>query len=292
MDPRVKTSPVDLQKMFGAESLLAKNVAELSTALRQAKDLQASIAARNQEAAGKARVIEPLRVLDRKTAELLGAERDADFGIFGLAAPASSNVTLRQALWASTGLLSVVRSVGCRAHCRCGAGHREMGRRDKRFARALEDILAVKIANAPTNCCKRQNSSRSSAGNANATFLGRAGYIKANQEPGSRKGHPMNRISKQIAITASFVLLSMFPALSKAQNTAPDTAQDQSQAMQSQRGEKGDFLANLNLTDDQKVQIKQIREGARSQADAVKNDCCAVGRSERSQAACHPPRQA
>lgn len=82
----------------------------------------------------------------------------------------------------------------------------------------------------------------------------------------------MNRISKQIAITASFVLLSMFPALSKAQNTAPDTAQDQSQAMQSQRGEKGDFLAGLNLTDDQKVQIKQIREGARSQADAVKND--------------------
>lgn len=81
----------------------------------------------------------------------------------------------------------------------------------------------------------------------------------------------MNRISKQIAITASFMLLSMFPALSKAQNT-PDTAQDQSQSMQSQRGEKGDFLAGLNLTDDQKAQIKQIREGARSQADAVKND--------------------
>ena len=81
----------------------------------------------------------------------------------------------------------------------------------------------------------------------------------------------MNRISKQIAITASFMLLSMFPALSKAQNTAPD-AQDQSQSMQSQRGEKGDFLAGLNLTDDQKSQIKQIREGARSQADAVKND--------------------
>ena len=46
MDPRVKTSPADLQKMFRAESLLAKNVAELSTALRQSKDLQANIAAR------------------------------------------------------------------------------------------------------------------------------------------------------------------------------------------------------------------------------------------------------
>ncbi len=82
----------------------------------------------------------------------------------------------------------------------------------------------------------------------------------------------MNRITKQVAVTASFMLLSMFPALSRAQNTAPDTAQEQSQAMPAQREGKGDFLADLNLTDDQKAQIKQIREGARSQADAVKND--------------------
>ena len=38
----------------------------------------------------------------------MGAEKGADFGIFGLAVPASGNVTLRYALWASTGLLSVV----------------------------------------------------------------------------------------------------------------------------------------------------------------------------------------
>jgi photosystem II stability/assembly factor-like uncharacterized protein len=108
MDPRVKTSPVDLQKMFSAESLLAKNVAELSTALRQAQDLQVSIAARNKEAAHNAKVSEALTALDRKTTELVGAEKDADFGIFGLAIPSSNNVTLRQALWASTGLLTVV----------------------------------------------------------------------------------------------------------------------------------------------------------------------------------------
>jgi Spy/CpxP family protein refolding chaperone len=82
----------------------------------------------------------------------------------------------------------------------------------------------------------------------------------------------MNRISKQLAITASFMLLSMFPALSKAQNTAPDTAQEQTQTMPAKHGDKGAFLANLNLSDDQKAQIKQIREGAKSQADAVKND--------------------
>ncbi len=109
MDPRVKTSPVDLQKMFSAESLLAKNVAELSAAMRQAKDMQATIAVRSKGAAGKARVIEALADLDRKTRELVGAEKDADFGIFGLAVPASGDkVMLRQALWASTGLLSVV----------------------------------------------------------------------------------------------------------------------------------------------------------------------------------------
>jgi periplasmic protein CpxP/Spy len=82
----------------------------------------------------------------------------------------------------------------------------------------------------------------------------------------------MNRISKQIAITGSFVLLSIFPAVSKAQNNAPDTAQGQTQAMPAQQDEKGAALANLNLSDNQKAQIKQIREGARSQVDAVKND--------------------
>jgi protein CpxP len=82
----------------------------------------------------------------------------------------------------------------------------------------------------------------------------------------------MNRIPKHLAITASFLLVSMFPALSKAQNNAPDTAQGQNQAMPAQREDKGAFLANLNLTDDQKAQVKQIHEGARSQAEAVKSD--------------------
>ena len=55
----------------------------------------------------------------------------------------------------------------------------------------------------------------------------------------------MDRISKQLAITASFMLLSMFPALSKAQNTAPDTAQEQTQTMPAKHGDKSAFLANL-----------------------------------------------
>ena len=80
----------------------------------------------------------------------------------------------------------------------------------------------------------------------------------------------MNRIPKQLAITASFMLLSVFPALSYAQNNAPDSAQGQ--AMHGKHGDQNAMMANLNLTDDQKVQIKQIHEGMRSKAEAVKND--------------------
>jgi len=82
----------------------------------------------------------------------------------------------------------------------------------------------------------------------------------------------MNRIPKQLAITASFLLLSVFPALSYAQNNAPDSTPGQSQAMHEKRGDHNAMLANLNLTDDQKAQIKQIHEGTRSKIEAVNND--------------------
>jgi Spy/CpxP family protein refolding chaperone len=80
----------------------------------------------------------------------------------------------------------------------------------------------------------------------------------------------MNRISKQLAITASFMLLSVFPALSYAQNNAPDSSQGQ--AMHEKHGDHNAMMANLNLTDDQKAQIKQIHEGMRSKVEAVHND--------------------
>jgi Spy/CpxP family protein refolding chaperone len=58
--------------------------------------------------------------------------------------------------------------------------------------------------------------------------------------------------------------------LSNAQNTAPATTQEQ--AMPGQREERGGRLAGLNLSDEQRAQIKQIHEGARSRVDAIKND--------------------
>jgi len=82
----------------------------------------------------------------------------------------------------------------------------------------------------------------------------------------------MNRISKHLAITASYLLLSMFPALSQAQNKAPDSSAGQSQAMHEKHGDHNAMLANLNLTDDQKAQIKQLHEGIRPKVEAVNND--------------------
>jgi Spy/CpxP family protein refolding chaperone len=87
-----------------------------------------------------------------------------------------------------------------------------------------------------------------------------------------RKGHPMNRISKHLAITASFLLLSVFPAPSQAQNKAPDSTAGQSRAMHEKHGDHNAMLANLNLTDDQKAQIKQLHEGTRAKVEAVNSD--------------------
>jgi Spy/CpxP family protein refolding chaperone len=81
----------------------------------------------------------------------------------------------------------------------------------------------------------------------------------------------MNRIAKQLAIATGFLLLGTTPMLTKAQDNAPAPAQGQAQAMP-QHDEKGGMLAGLNLTDDQKAQVKQIHEGAKAKADAVKAD--------------------
>src|SRR3984893_4202462 len=96
--------------------------------------------------------------------------------------------------------------------------------------------------------------------------------MEEHKKPSSRKGHPMNRIPKQLAITASFLLLSAFPVLSQAQNKAPDSPPGQSQAIHEKHGDHNAMLANLNLTEDQKMQIKQIHEGTRSKIDAVNSE--------------------
>jgi len=110
MDPRVKTSQADLEKMFRAETLVAKHLADLSTAMKHAQELQASLAAHKKEMPSSGETAETLAILDRKTAELIGVEGEPEFGVFGLTVPTTETVTLRQASRAATGLLSILQS--------------------------------------------------------------------------------------------------------------------------------------------------------------------------------------
>jgi hypothetical protein len=110
MDPRVKTSQADLEKMFRAETHVAKNLADLSTAMKHAQELQANLAARKRERPSSGEIVESLSALDRKMAELMGVQGEPEFGVFGLTVPATQTVTLREALHATTGLLSIVQS--------------------------------------------------------------------------------------------------------------------------------------------------------------------------------------
>jgi hypothetical protein len=109
MDPRVKTSQVDLERMFQAESRITRNLGQLSSALKKAEALQSAIAAKKKEAASNAELNDTLSALERRNLELLGTEAEPEFAIFGLAPPAKHIVTLREANPAMTGLLFAVQ---------------------------------------------------------------------------------------------------------------------------------------------------------------------------------------
>jgi hypothetical protein len=110
MDPRVKTSQADLEKMFRAESRLAKNLTDLSAAMKQAQELRTNLATRRKEMHSGGEAAEALAALDRKTAELMGLQGEPELGLFGLTVPATGTATLREASHAATGLLSIVQS--------------------------------------------------------------------------------------------------------------------------------------------------------------------------------------
>lgn len=81
------------------------------------------------------------------------------------------------------------------------------------------------------------------------------------------------RFVKQIAGFAAVLGLSILPATLRAQDTQSAPAQDQSQAAPAQKpAQKGGQLAGLNLTDDQKAQIKQIHADTKAKVEAVNAD--------------------
>jgi len=67
-------------------------------------------------------------------------------------------------------------------------------------------------------------------------------------------------------LVAALLLVGVEPAMTRAQEATQGAGKEQ--AAPAQKAER----PNLNLTDDQKAQMKKIREDAKSQIDAVKND--------------------
>src|SRR4029077_3245781 len=80
MDPRVKTSPADLERQFQLASKLAAGVGEFSTAVQRADDLQKQILARSKEAGGNGEVVTALADLEKKVGTVAGSGAGGGFG--------------------------------------------------------------------------------------------------------------------------------------------------------------------------------------------------------------------
>jgi Spy/CpxP family protein refolding chaperone len=84
-----------------------------------------------------------------------------------------------------------------------------------------------------------------------------------------------NSFTKQIAVAAGFLALTFAPGISRAQSSqlqTPEQSQDAPAAQAQQEGRKHGEMAGLNLTDDQKAQMKKIHESTKTQLDAINKD--------------------
>jgi Spy/CpxP family protein refolding chaperone len=87
-----------------------------------------------------------------------------------------------------------------------------------------------------------------------------------------------NKLTKQLAVAAGFLALTLAPAITRAQDNSQQQqqqqspAQSQTQTAPQQQTRRHGAMQNLNLTDDQKAQFKKIHETTKSQVAAVKND--------------------
>jgi Spy/CpxP family protein refolding chaperone len=85
------------------------------------------------------------------------------------------------------------------------------------------------------------------------------------------------RFAKQLAVAAGFLALSFTPGITRAQSSSQaPPSQDQSQTAPATPAPQGKHkhgeMAGLNLTDDQKAQMKQIHRTTKSQVEAVNSD--------------------
>jgi Spy/CpxP family protein refolding chaperone len=82
-----------------------------------------------------------------------------------------------------------------------------------------------------------------------------------------------NSITKQIAVAAGFLALTFAPGIISAQSSSQPPAQDQHQTAPARHeGRMHGAMKGLNLTDDQKVQMKKIHESTKTQMDSINKD--------------------
>ncbi|HMI52150.1 MAG TPA: hypothetical protein VK525_11595 [Candidatus Saccharimonadales bacterium] len=82
------------------------------------------------------------------------------------------------------------------------------------------------------------------------------------------------KVAKSAVLAASLLAMLAIAPAGRAQSSGTDTGQDpaQSQATAPTEDKQMRGFAGLNLTDEQKAQIKQIRTDSKSQMDAVNAD--------------------
>ena len=110
LDPRIKTPQDALAGQFGLASKIATRLGEASVALQQAGGLQKQIEARKKEASSNTEFLAALEALEKKLEAATEADNDAEFGMFGLAAPGKEYEPLPKVVAALSGLLIVVDS--------------------------------------------------------------------------------------------------------------------------------------------------------------------------------------
>jgi len=110
LDPRVKAPQEALARQFGLASRLAARLGEVSTALQQAGDIRKQIDARKKEAGGNTELLGALQEIEKKLEAAGEPDSDANFGLFGLAAPSKEHEALPKIAAALTRLLIIVDS--------------------------------------------------------------------------------------------------------------------------------------------------------------------------------------
>ena len=110
LDPRVKAPQDAMVRQFGLASKLVARLGEVSSALQQVGALRKQIEECRKEAGANTELLAALQGLVEKVEAAVEPDSDADFMLFGLAAPSKEHEPLPKVAAALTGLLIIVDS--------------------------------------------------------------------------------------------------------------------------------------------------------------------------------------